>query len=436
MAKIASSERRRQHAKAARRSRIQPVVARKVTASTIAAHHRSFKTDPKRTKNLWAQVMGPKQQKYKSQIPAPVGSESGSQTLRSRSQTATSVITNCPPGSPDFDACVLAPRGIILHRSVQFVTPHFHFETEPLQTTDELRTPYKILPELQNTTIWIERRMPFLERVKKEYFCMTYNSEPEAEFQDFALGNLLRRECREIELPETRTFLPERLLQTILKCALSDPNEFWVMPPVTQPATPQRPYNFDIRPDCTYWISLQPFSSKYRFTVQSVVALHSQDRLLCPYLTIEFKRDTTADTKAEQQVAVAGSLALYNRWSLRKRRLSKCDASYSAEESWRHIRHYGVTFGGPKYKVWCLEPTHSSDETWQGCRMKLLSAGSCANHTSDVLNLVDWLNEIHRWGISVHGPECEKDVKVLIHASEGGPRTSLSTEEIANLRLD
>jgi hypothetical protein len=403
----------------------------RISRSTIATYPNSFDTHPERTKLLWEQVMAPKQQN--KQIPTPAKSlRSG--TTRSCAIT-TSGLTNCPPGDPDFGECVLSPRDITIHRLRPFVTPYFHFGTESPPTADEPATPYQGLPEFQHVTIWIERGKQFLEEVRNEYFCMSYYSEPEAEFQDYALKTLLRRERRQIDWPETRTFLPERLIQTSLKPPRSGPDEFWVLPPVTRPSDPQRLYNFDIRPDCTYWISLQPFSSQYRFTIQSVVALHSHDRFLCPYLTIEFKRDSTTNTKAEQQVAVAGSLALYNRWLLRKQRLSKCNCG--AEEQWRDIRHYGITFSGPKYKVWCLEPiVEGGDRAWRGCCMKALSAGNCASHTSDVLNLVDWLNEIHRWGLAVHGPECEKDVKVLIHTSEGGPRTSLSAEDIANLRLD
>ena len=31
----------------------------------------------------------------------------------------------------------------------------------------------------------------------------------------------------------------------------------------------------------------------------------------------------------------------------------------------------------------------------------------------NVKHFMDWLNEINRWGLSVHGPACNKDVQFL-----------------------
>lgn len=39
-----------------------------------------------------------------------------------------------------------------------------------------------------------------------------------------------------------------------------------------------------------------------------------------------------------------------------------------------------------------------------------------------VRELVDWINEIHRWGLSEHGPGCERDIKAVLRL--GGVRTS------------
>jgi hypothetical protein len=41
---------------------------------------------------------------------------------------------------------------------------------------------------------------------------------------------------------------------------------------------------------------------------------------------------------------------------------------------------------------------------------------------------VNWINEIHRWGLTVHGPSCERDIKYCIDSSPYGVRTSLGVE--------
>ena len=45
-------------------------------------------------------------------------------------------------------------------------------------------------------------------------------------------------------------------------------------------------------------------------------------------------------------------------------------------------------------------------------------------NTSSVRELINWLNEIHCWGLTVHGPRCEKDIKFRMNAQESGLRIS------------
>ena len=42
-----------------------------------------------------------------------------------------------------------------------------------------------------------------------------------------------------------------------------------------------------------------------------------------------------------------------------------------------------------------------------------------------VKNFIKWVNEIHRWGLTVHGPGCERDVKVCM-----GDRTGFRISDI------
>ena len=47
-----------------------------------------------------------------------------------------------------------------------------------------------------------------------------------------------------------------------------------------------------------------------------------------------------------------------------------------------------------------------------------------------VKSFVDWVNEIHRWGLTVHGPSCEIDVKYCIMKHSHGIKTSSGDEDL------
>jgi hypothetical protein len=42
---------------------------------------------------------------------------------------------------------------------------------------------------------------------------------------------------------------------------------------------------------------------------------------------------------------------------------------------------------------------------------------------------VNWINEIHRWGLTVHGPSCERDIKYCINSTPGAVGMLLGMEE-------
>ena len=47
--------------------------------------------------------------------------------------------------------------------------------------------------------------------------------------------------------------------------------------------------------------------------------------------------------------------------------------------------------------------------------------------TITVVELVDWVNEIHTWGLSQYGPSCEQDIKGVLNF---GVRTSDVHEQL------
>jgi hypothetical protein len=49
----------------------------------------------------------------------------------------------------------------------------------------------------------------------------------------------------------------------------------------------------------------------------------------------------------------------------------------------------------------------------------------------EVEDFIDWVNEIHRWGLTVYGKACEADVKGCIDCGPSGIRTSSAVAVIS-----
>ena len=247
----------------------------------------------------------------------------------------------------------------------------------------------------------------------------------EAEFAAYATETLLKREVRNPSLPESRTWWAERLVQLTAR-----PDKAWAAPPFLDDGSapvPRKAYAFVMRPDCAYWISLQAFNPDYRKRVKEYVSVRL-DRILCPYLSIEFKKDDTSVGHARNQVAAAASIALYNRWRVRAAKVAAARQRWS-ERYTTALRHYGLTFTGDQFEVWCVSATvDAASGEWKGCMMRRLWQDAF-DTAGGVRMFVSWSNEIHRWGLAVHGPACERDIKVCMRSTPGADRTSLDGEE-------
>ncbi|KAH7009060.1 hypothetical protein B0J12DRAFT_587363 [Macrophomina phaseolina] len=347
-------------------------------------------------------------------VSSRASSESGSTAVASRAPSAKF-------SDQDFKAHVLSPRGIRIDDETKSVTPFYHFDTSP--PPQGVRAAYyQNLPGLSGATLWLESDDKFVEAVVREYASMGEYKLCEAEYASYAVESLLKREIRNPQLRETRHSMAERMIQLPTK-----PERMWHEPPLLdKSANPYKPFSFAMRPDCAYWISLQAFNPDYRKRVEEYVSVRL-DRILCPYLTIEFKKDDSTINHARYQVAAASAIALYNRWTLKQQRLTEAGKAWRSHHV-RALRHYGLTFYGQKYEVWCTEVS-VADGAWSGCRMFRLSQDSF-NTPRGVRVFVDWVNEIHRWGLIVHGPGCERDVKYRMRSTPGADRTSLDAEGV------
>lgn len=443
-------------------------------------------TDPKTISYTWQLVMSNKGSGV-SNIPKLVGRR-GRRKVDTQIQPGDSVSVLTSITAPtstasgvakatdrDFRTTVLAPRGIIIIYNYDYILPERHFGTQlPALDYGSMAGAYQRLQGCDASKVWLNAGDVFLNEVKQEYFYMMFHSLPEAEFANYAKTTLLRCDKRSIDRDEGRYWRAEC---TVDQAAPASESETWWQAPPILPTHESNPSNkrfrFDLRPDRAYWLSTMAFNSNYIARFTKYVFLTRKRSITCPYLTIEFKRDSDngMEFRARNQVAAAGSLALYNRSRLKVERLKATDRDWTSKHT-AAMRHYGMTMAGETYSVWCLqlndptaivhtkpttppfpllqaqpaqpdghtislrtsspfEPRHHPFSphrwTWPGCTTLEVSQGSFTV-LAEVRTCILWLNEIHRWGLTVHGPACEKDVKFCLERNLKGGRASLEEQ--------
>ena len=361
--------------------------------SSVHGDHNLGNTTKEQPENTSSELRTPDSASYTSSVAGTSRTKDTALTRRSK-RSAT-------PRDVGFREDVLESRGIIIKgNTFSLPDPFVHFASQRSVDSN-----YKELPGLENLNVWLENSPGFLQEISEEYHCMVRNNLCEAEFATFGMEKLFKGEPRHITIPEDRKWRTERMIELVAK---PSSREKWEAPPVLHSHGTSHAYNFDIRPDCAYWLSLRAFNKDWRDRVEEYT-LVVYDRVTCPYFTVEFKRDDSGDIVAENQVATAGALALYNRYLLRSACYRQADVSWFKQDM-RDIRHYGATFGGSKFALWCLEPLLSETGDWCGCHMSRIFRSQChAEH--GVRAFVNWANEIHAWGLQTYGPSCLRDVK-------------------------
>lgn len=314
---------------------------------------------------------------------------------------------------PDFSNIILNARRIYVDEEGPIMPSAFaHFGTEKPQDG------YTSLEGLSGASIWVQKDSTELTHIAAEYTQMRGLGLAEEEFASLAKEIFLLRTWRSETASLERQWRVDRMLQLV--CPLEE-KKHWLAPPILDADAADVKWSWDIRPDCAYWLSLNGFNPKYRFQVKKCTFVRGY--ITCPYFTVEFKRDGQPENVAINQVAAAGSLALYNRWRLHSEaRIAKP----TLPDDTPNIRHYALTFVGSIFVFWVLQPT-IHDGQWNGCTMTSLIKADCAD-VYDIEELVDWINEVHRWGLSEHGPGCERDVKAILNTS--GVRTSNIHENV------
>ncbi len=379
-------------------------------------------TDPKKISNLWQQVMEAKE------IPSSQTSKDNpkshpSQTKQTASSqdsypsnTSSSKSREISIDNPDFRSLILAPRWISVDRLLSRIAFEYFGTSRPTQR-------YQDLPGLESTAVWLESNTSFIPGVVSAYKEMKELGLCEAEYAQYTMENFFKGERPNVE--PTRPWKTRRLIELEV-----NPEELWKSPPVLD-VPPAKDYNFDIRPDVSYWIPIEAFNEENTNYIEELVLVR-HERFLCPYLTIQFKKEDPQDEEAENQIAIAGSIALYNRFLLKERRLRKKNQDWT-DQHLAPVKHYGITFSAEEVGIWCIRPRpplsiHDLSHTWTGCVMERVFRSPCTQEAR-VQMLADWINEIHRWGMTTHADSCQRDLERYMDAM--GVRTSLGDSEEA-----
>ena len=305
------------------------------------------------------------------------------------------------------------------------VTSHKHFEVDEPSQYDSLAQFYSATRGAGHATLWLETSPDIIRDITFRYDDLMTRQAYKAEFTMLGYECLLKVAVPENILVKDSRHWTVRCIQLITKPSDLG-NGVWSRPPLvgSNDNNSDCNYDFELPPDCSYWVSLQGFNPNYRDQIDLFTCVN-QEKFTCPYFTVEFKKDNSGVACVQNQVASAGSIALYNRYCLRKQRLQEPKKCWT-QTGTRHIRHYGLTMDGKEYSVWCITPNISPpDWSWNGCRMRHLAKGHCTIAAS-VRRLMLWINEIHCWGLTIHAPSCEKDIKVCMREHEAHSRFSAS----------
>lgn len=289
--------------------------------------------------------------------------------------------------------------------------------------------------ELEEQSVLLRGGKDFNENIAAEYTEMERRRLCEGEFATFAKENFFRGPAYLPIENARREWSAERMLQ--LRTVFSKPGGqlLWLPPPLLS-GEKSEGKDFNLRPDCAYWQSLLAFSNAYRDLV-NIEAFTVDNRITCPYLTIEFKKTDLKVEQAVNQVIAASALALYNRFRLKERRL-KVTMKPWTEKHFNHIRHYAITFSASTADIWLVRLKHPPDMdfsavSWTGCEAMRIGQCVCSSSLA-VGDLVDWVNVIHWWGITRHGRYCADDIKAIL--SSGNNRTAKRCSELFEPPVD
>ncbi|KAF2872274.1 hypothetical protein BDV95DRAFT_379477 [Massariosphaeria phaeospora] len=286
--------------------------------------------------------------------------------------------------------------------------------------TSERPAEYKQSPGLDHATVFLAFTSTEFERHQKEFDHMLLLRHEDPQYRVYVMVHFLKAEWRSKMVIQDGRFYVQFFTQHSFEPAWD--KSYWKAPPRVKPSHAPAPWTWDIQPDFTYWLTAQDFSvSECIVAAVTYVECFSAS----PYFTIEFENDThtlrsqdergDVHSPAVKRLAAAGAIALYNRFLLweRARQHDSTDWNVTPEET---IRHFGLTVHQHLYTFWVFRPHFDVHWKWAGCGMAYLTFGKFNSNTWGLIRFADWINEIHRWGMTVHAPAVKEEVNVCLKA--------------------
>lgn len=307
--------------------------------------------------------------------------------------------------------------------------PYNHFGVTPPHPANadenEIVRWYQQKHKHEDSSIWLSLDEVDAEFVLEQYQTLSELNENEAAFSFCGKVAFLRADT----IPKPSSHKRAKVARCTLEWGPL-PCEDFRSPPVLDPFENEKLFNFEIKSDLTFWVSLSQFSQELKDAVGSCTFLHQDLQIAGPYFTVEFKRDHKTLDIAVNQLAAACAIALYNRVGLRMRmmRESKHPGGWSAAD-FRHIAHYGIAFGGRTADIYCATPNIKDTPPlpssapahevpmWSGCTMTQV-ANIVLNSVEAVRKLRAWVHEIQNWGLGEHSKYFVEDVKAFIYQDE------------------
>ncbi|KAI1123666.1 hypothetical protein F5Y10DRAFT_251358 [Nemania abortiva] len=377
-------------------------------------------TDPEHMTQLWKAVMSHhnniERSGWRRVNPSESLSEPTTPSLPLASRTTSFDTRSSRPGrgtnarvtDADFMESVLEPYGIEIRYKGANKDLRKHFGILGLHRDLKERLDIYKKAFAAPLSVWLEIDQERIQRIQQEYESLRVYGCNEAEYSAYALRDIFLSEPRYPRLPAQegeQCWLPIRMLQLAQKPGKLQ-LENWDAPPELR--RPSRRYEWDVHPNCAYYVSLRAFDARVRSSIGDYVSV-VQRRAFCSYFTIEFKQDEEDITTTRYRVAVASAMALYNRYCLKISALQKSGRDWDEKQKGQ-MRHYGITCTGLRWNLWCTVP--KSFENWTGCSMLKLCSGDCDVYEG-TQKLMGIVNDTHYWGLEVHGKSCKGDIVAI-----------------------
>ncbi|GAP84787.1 hypothetical protein SAMD00023353_0800960 [Rosellinia necatrix] len=332
----------------------------------------------------------------------------------------------------DFETAVLTMHKITIEGESLTQSFDDHFSLSLSRLPNDCIERFNVYREKFALNVWLEPDHEHAKRIQEEFCAMKDYGCSEAEFAAYALQEVFLDERRYPTMMEPAEVLmaPVRMLELVqrLKVGKKPISGAWKAP--TRLALSEKQYEWDIRPDCAYYISLRAFPLSFRPNVRKFVFV-AQDRACCPYLTVTFKKHVEAPQTATNRAAIASAIALYDRWHLKHKALQRLGiADEWPEDHENQLRHYSIVLVGAAWELWYTTP--KTYHIWSGCTMSQMTFGDCSNANSVAL-LLSILNDIHYWGLAVHGKSCLADIGILVKGDAS--RVSWLSENSEDLEI-